>query len=529
MSLLLLLVGSAVGIEFHLVVTRGSSQITKTTANSSVILVNGQFPAPTLEAVSGEEVVVHVQNNLDVGTSVHFHGLLQRETPHMDGVQFGTQCLIASNSNFTYRFKADAPGTFFYHSHVDVQFVAGFFGAFVVRASANESRETELVLLLSDWYETPADVLMRKLALPPFATPTPDAVLINGRGGELASTLPVRSNTPYRVRLINAGAISLFRVSVPGVTLTVVEADAHPVQPFETSTIDIDAGQRYVFTVGALDADVNVDVEMLHRAGPRGRAVLSAAPGLARPDTKKRQHAGHGGHTPSASDEPVFERKLQAAESVTLPAATKRLNFTVQRVAGDWRINGLAMNHAPMTPLLHAVLSGDATPADVQLVHVNVGDVLEITWKNQRDSAGVAEHHPMHIHGHRFWLLGSGTSGEPRYNVADETRPLLRDTFHLPHDDGWAITRFVADNPGVWLLHCHYAWHMTSGMALYIVYPRAALPALPAGTARCPVDLSQRATRSPADPHAGHNNSNAVGTKLDMLLLLLLLLLLVEL
>jgi hypothetical protein len=197
---------------------------------------------------------------------------------------------------------------------------------------------------------------------------------------------------------------------------------------------------------------------------------------------------------------------LMAAESAPLPAATKRLNVTVQRVGGEWRINDIAMWHEPMTPLLHALLSGEATPSDVQLVSVSAGDVVEITWRNRRDSAGESEHHPMHMHGHRFWLLGSGTSGEPHYSIADQTRALLRDTFHLPHEDGWAITRFVADNPGVWMVHCHYAWHMTSGMAFYIVYqPVSTIPSLPAGTERCAVPLSQRATRPSATTTAGHH------------------------
>lgn len=197
---------------------------------------------------------------------------------------------------------------------------------------------------------------------------------------------------------------------------------------------------------------------------------------------------------------------LMAAESAPLPAATKRLNVTVQRVGGEWRINDIAMWHEPMTPLLHALLSGEATPSDVQLVSVSAGDVVEITWRNRRDSAGESEHHPMHMHGHRFWLLGSGTSGEPHYSIADQTRALLRDTFHLPHEDGWAITRFVADNRGVWMVHCHYAWHMTSGMAFYIVYqPVSTIPSLPAGTERCAVPLSQRATRPSATTTAGHH------------------------
>jgi FtsP/CotA-like multicopper oxidase with cupredoxin domain len=125
---LLLLLGCAVlvhcaVVEHHLTVQRGLWRVAKAAANASVVLVNGQFPAPTIEAVVGDDVVVHVQNALSQGTAVHFHGLLQLGTPHMDGVPFGTHCLIAPGANFTYRFKADAAGTFWYHAHVEAHCV----------------------------------------------------------------------------------------------------------------------------------------------------------------------------------------------------------------------------------------------------------------------------------------------------------------------------------------------------------------------------------------------------------------------
>lgn len=58
----------------------------------------------------------------------------------------------------------------------------------------------------------------------------------------------------------------------------------------------------------------------------------------------------------------------------------------------------------------------------------------------------------------------------------------MRDTFHLPHKNGsWAITRFVANNPGLWLLHCHYAWHMSEGMGMFVAYSSFAVPPTPVG------------------------------------------------
>jgi FtsP/CotA-like multicopper oxidase with cupredoxin domain len=130
---------------------------------------------------------------------------------------------------------------------------------------------------------------MRKLASPPFATPIPDAVLVNGRGGETMTALSVRANTTYRVRVINAGAVSLFRLAVEQQNVTVVEADAHGVVPFETAAVEIDAGQRYVLLLrtGDMQGDAphwsersrNIIVAIdRHAKAPAPRRPRSAGP-----------------------------------------------------------------------------------------------------------------------------------------------------------------------------------------------------------------------------------------------------------
>lgn len=483
-------------VEYQLVARRGQWRVHSASQNTTVVLVNDQFPAPTLEAIVGDDVVVHVRNDLKEGTTVHFHGLLQRETPFMDGVPFGTQCPIAPGSNFTYRFKADASGTFWYHAHVESHFAEGFYGAFVVRTAPGEPKESELMLLLSDWYHASADQIMQKMLAPPFVTPLPDVVLVNGAGDENMAELRVQANTTYRIRVINAATFSLFRLSLEGHNMSVIEADADRVAPFQTPAVEVDAGQRYVvlLTTGASNGTFAFDVQMMHRVEPtpRGRAMLIVGDAVAQ---RKRQHGG--GHVPSPTStggveigEPFFERLLSAEKDAELPAVTTRINITVQfsKSTGQWRINDMAMTRNATTPVLHSVLRGERVSAAVPTIALKLGDVVEIVWRNKRDSNGDSEHHPMHIHGHRFWLLGSGTTGEPMRNTAAEARPLLRDTFDLPHGDGWAITRFVADNPGAWMVHCHYTWHMASGMAFYFVYtPATALPALPANTQQCDV------------------------------------------
>ena len=98
------------------------------------IAVNGQIPGPTLIVYEGQNVTVHVKNNLtSEGISIHWHGMHQRGTPWMDGVGQVTQCPIGPQSTFSYKYTATPSGTFWYHSHSGAQRTDGFFGALIVK------------------------------------------------------------------------------------------------------------------------------------------------------------------------------------------------------------------------------------------------------------------------------------------------------------------------------------------------------------------------------------------------------------
>jgi len=95
------------------------------------IVVNGQFPGPAIEANWGDWIVVRVHNNITgpaEGTGIHWHGIIQKDSPWYDGVPGISQCPIAPGSSFTYRFQADVYGTSWWHSHFSAQYTAGFFG-----------------------------------------------------------------------------------------------------------------------------------------------------------------------------------------------------------------------------------------------------------------------------------------------------------------------------------------------------------------------------------------------------------------
>ena len=97
----------------------------------SALLVNGEFPAPTIEANWGDTFQITVHNNITgppEGTALHWHGILQKTSPWFDGVPSVQQCPIAPGKTFTYSFIADLYGTSWYHSHYSAQYAGGLAG-----------------------------------------------------------------------------------------------------------------------------------------------------------------------------------------------------------------------------------------------------------------------------------------------------------------------------------------------------------------------------------------------------------------
>jgi len=128
----------------------------------------------------------------------------------------------------------------------------------------------------------------------------------------------------------------------------------------------------------------------------------------------------------------------------------------------EWVIDGYPFAE-PKTPiLLGNVSDGWQANTTVYLPFNSTIDIIMTISKDSMDTMG----HPMHLHGHKFWVLGSGEGPFPYSSVTDAPRssinlqdPPFRDTAELP-PSGWLVIRYVTDNPGAWLLHCHLQWHL---------------------------------------------------------------------
>lgn len=260
-----------------------------------VILVNGQFPGPTIEANWGDTIEVTVSNDIeDEGLALHWHGLLQKKTPWEDGVPGITQCPIPPGESFTYQFVADMYGTTWYHSHYSAQYSAGLFGPLVIYGPLEDQNYDIDVgpILLSDWYHKEYFELLEETMKPNSKGPVfSDSNLINGKMNFNCSKMEKGDKTPchnnagiskfrfergktHRLRLVNTGAEGLQRFSIDGHTMTVIANDFVQVQPYDTKVVTLGIGQR---TDVLVKADGDLDAFWM-RANISTKCSLSRAP-----------------------------------------------------------------------------------------------------------------------------------------------------------------------------------------------------------------------------------------------------------
>lgn len=212
-------------------------------------------------------IQVTVHNNItgpEDGTSIHWHGILQKGTQWFDGIPSISQCPIAPGSTFTYRFKADMYGSSWYHSHYSAQYTAGVFGPLTIYGPKHAPYDIDVgPVILGDYYHRDYFDVLRDVAGPSpdfkVYVPASDNNLINGKNNYncsmATSNATCHSNAglskfrftsgkTHRLRLINAGAAALVHFSIDGHSLQVIANDFTPLKPYETEVITLGVGQR---------------------------------------------------------------------------------------------------------------------------------------------------------------------------------------------------------------------------------------------------------------------------------------------
>ena len=233
----------------------------------SCMTFNGTMPGPPIIANWGDNLIIHVTNNLPSdGTTVHWHGVRQLDSVQYDGVPGVTQCPIPPGETLTYRYKVTQYGSSWYHSHISLQYSEGLFGPLIFNGPATADYDEDLgALFLQDWSHIPtisAWTNKEKYGI----THSLNNLLINGTntfdcstisdkncigGGGKKSEIIFQPGKKYLIRLINVATDSQFQFSIDNHTLKVIANDFVPIKPYSTSSIVINAAQRYDIIIEA--------------------------------------------------------------------------------------------------------------------------------------------------------------------------------------------------------------------------------------------------------------------------------------
>ena len=379
--------------------------------------LNGVSPGPELRLVRGQTLQVRLVNeSVPDGVTLHWHGM---NVPNADdGVAGVTQDAVRPGGDFTYRFVARDAGTYWYHSHqvANPQVIGGLFGAVVVTPpGAPAAQEATAVAHHYGGNRT-----------------------VNGRTGDTA--VPAAPGSRLRVRVVNTdnGPMSTWVTEARFRLVAIDGADVHGPGPVSGQAVTVTAGGR---------ADLEVEVPP---SGAGARVELGGDAGLV---------LGAAAHRPPPPRSPKPATTLDpltygtpAPLGFDPAAATRTFDYSVGRWPGFvdgkpgvwWTVNGRMWPDIPMF-----VVSG--------------GDVVRVRIAN---SSG--EVHPMHLHGHHAVVLA-------RDGVPATGSPWWVDTLDVPDGVAYDVA-FVADNPGIWMDHCHNLKHAADGLTAHLMYTGVSEP-----------------------------------------------------
>ncbi|KAF2716845.1 multicopper oxidase [Polychaeton citri CBS 116435] len=477
-------------VEYHLTIT--NETIAPDGVERLGLLINGQFPGPAIEANWGDTIIVHLTNAMqDNGTSLHFHGMRQFGSNEMDGVPSITQCALAPGDSMTYKFVATNYGTSWYHSHWGLQTFDGVFGPMIIHGPSSKEYDVDAgPIVLSDWNHVSVneiyDSIQQTTSRP--GAPTLDTGLINGKnvwgnGGERFE-MEFESGKAYLLRLVNCAIQATFKFSLDGHKFWVVSTDFVPIVPYETDSLTINIGQRYNIIVVAdqtpsaywMRADNQLscspitqydDIKAIVRYKDANQGLVS---GLVSNLTSVQ---GSCADEPAASLVPVVAHTVgpqsdNIHENVLVGPGPSTPNLY------KWTLNGATFQSQWGDPTLNHILDNGTVPDYSGQLAIEIPELGE--WVYIIIETPIPVPHPIHLHGHDFYVLTSGIgpwTGDT--SVFQLNNPPRRDVAMMPGGAGPAgagghlVLAFYTDNPGAWLMHCHIGWHAQMGFALQII------------------------------------------------------------
>ncbi len=434
---------------------------------------NGQIPGPLLRVKQGSTVFINVTNQLDDDTTVHWHGL--RLDNQYDGVPGITQPPIKPGESFFYRLDFPDEGAYWYHTHVreELQQELGLYGVILVepaQAGYYNPVNREEVLVLDD-------LLMDGPDVEPYAKNQTDFALM-GRYGDVMLTngqedyaLRLKAGEVVRFFILNTANVRPFNLSIEGIPLKMVGGDSGKYErEFFADSVVISPSERYI---AEAEFELPGTYRILNRNPSEERVlgrILVEGSGRAAEENNQSASAAFGAlhENPQISDSmaPFLDYPDEPADftydlTVDIPGATPldELGRELMELGHDgieWEDTMFGMNQLSTNASVRWIIRDNRTGRDNMdaAAQAPKDRPIKLLIRNDKDSLHPMQH-VVHIHGTRF--LVSKTDGVPNKNL------VWKDSVLVPV--GGTVELLVSfPNAGKWMMHCHIAEHLESGM-----------------------------------------------------------------
>ncbi|KAI5417439.1 monocopper oxidase-like protein SKU5 [Lathyrus oleraceus] len=486
-----------------------------------VIAINDQFPGPTINVTTNNNVAVNVRNKLDESLLIHWSGIQQRRSSWQDGV-LGTNCPIPPKWNWTYQFQVkDQIGSFFYFPSLHFQRAAGGFGGFIINnrpviSVPFDTPQGDIVVFIGDWY-TRNHTDLRKDLDGGKDLGMPDGVLINGKGPYRYNDtlvpdnidfeqLDVQPGKTYRIRVHNVGISTSLNFRIQNHNLLLAETEgSYTVQQNYTS-LDIHVGQSYSFLV-TMDQNASSDyyivasarfvnesrwkrvtgVGILHYSNSKGKAKgpLPAGPDDQFDKTYSmnqarsiRWNVSASGARPNpqgsfrygsinVTDIYVLKNKplvkIDGKRRATLSGISYTNPATPLRLADQFKVKGVYKLDFPTKPLT------GSPRIETSVINGSFRGFMEIILQNNDTKM-----HTYHLDGYAFFVVGMdfGDWSENSRGTYNKWDGIARSTAQV-YPGAWTAVLVSLDNVGIWNLRTENldSWYLGQETYIRVVNP----------------------------------------------------------
>ena len=507
-------------IIYHLEINNTKVNLAGKKVNA--MAVNGSIPGPTLRFKEGGFAVIYVKNNMNVETSIHWHGLLVPN--YYDGVPYLTTPPIRPGHIEKYEFPLKQSGTYWYHSHTGLQEQIGVYGSIIIEPKEKKlDYDKDLVLVFSDWTnEKPSSVLKTLKRGSDWynikkgtSTPLNKVLKRNAFGSQLkfwkqrmesadiadiyyptflVNGKPIQNYTNFkpgekvRLRIIDAGASTSFWLTFGGNTPTLVAADGKDVVPVKRNKTFIAIAETYDFIV-TIPKSGKIEIRATSQDGTgKTSAFLGTGKKLValtvpKPDkidmmkkiAKMKMKMGAPAiiFNPRKSDPYKMMKKYGMKMSSSKNDKMANMNMPMKKTDKnlfskynyDYLKSPNKTNFNKDIPVKNILLNltGNMQRYVWSLNGKPLSEADKIKIKLGEVTRITLNNltmmsHPMHLHGHFFRVINKNGDYSPLKHTVN-VGPMQKVTIE-----------FYGNENGDWFFHCHILYHLVGGMARIISY-----------------------------------------------------------